>query len=248
MRGGDLQRQSGEGVREISVTVEEILTIGNDGDVERDFVRRRRRRQHRRIAAVTMMKKALLAAQDATTRLVYGKEKPISKMSFYDCVDRKINGEEVKMSEFAGNVLLLVNVASKWGKTKVNYTQLPQLMDEFGPRGFKVLAFPCNQFGAQEQGTHEEILEFVKVFDPEMDKKLIFFEKSDVNGANAREPYTFLKKALPGSDGSSDIRWNFGKRTLVGLCVALCLGVTHVFIYCFYQKRESFLLITKEPL
>lgn len=135
-------------------------------------------------------------------------------MSFYECVDRKITGEEVKMSEFAGDVLLLVNVASKWGLTKVNYTQLPQLADEYGPRGFKILAFPCNQFGAQEPGTHEEILEFVKKYDPEMDKKLIFFEKGDVNGANAREPYTFLKKVLPGSEGSPDIRWNFGKRSV----------------------------------
>jgi glutathione peroxidase-family protein len=46
-----------------------------------------------------------------------------------------------------------------------------------------------------------------------MDKKLVFFEKADVNGANAREPYSFVKKVLPGSDGSADIRWNFGKQS-----------------------------------
>lgn len=63
----------------------------------------------------------------------------------------------------------------------------------------------------QEPGTHEEIIEFVKKFDPEMDKKLTFFEKADVNGANAREVFSFLKSKLPGTEeGSGDIRWNFG--------------------------------------
>ena len=171
------------------------------------------------------MKKALFAVQDATTRLVYGKEKKITKMSFYECVDRKITGEEVKMSEFAGDVLLLVNVASKWGLTKVNYTQLPQLADEYSPRGFKILAFPCNQFGAQEPGTPEEILAFVKTFDPDMDKKLVFFEKADVNGAKAREPYTFVKKVLAGSEGSPDIRWNFGKQSRACFCFHSHCGV-----------------------
>ncbi|GAX24835.1 hypothetical protein FisN_6Hh396 [Fistulifera solaris] len=120
-----------------------------------------------------MMKKALFAVQDATTRVLYGKEKQVTKMSFYDCVDRRITGEEVKMGEFAGN------------------------------------------FGAQEPGTPEEILAFVKKFDPDMDKKLVFFEKADVNGANAREPYSFVKKVLPGSDGSADIRWNFVGKFLI---------------------------------
>jgi glutathione peroxidase-family protein len=84
------------------------------------------------------------------------------------------------------------------------------LVDEYGPRGFKVLAFPCNQFGAQEPGTHEEIIEFVKQFDPKMPEKLDFFEKADVNGANAREVFSFLKRELPSKEGSDDIRWNFG--------------------------------------
>jgi glutathione peroxidase len=74
-----------------------------------------------------------------------------------------------------------------------------------------VLAFPCNQFGGQEPGTHEEILEFVKQYDEHMSEKLTFFEKNDVNGANAREPYSFIKQACPNDDGTTDIRWNFGK-------------------------------------
>lgn len=93
----------------------------------------------------------------------------------------------------------------------MNYTQLPQLVDEYGARGFKVLAFPCNQFGGQEPGSNEEIIAFVKKFDPEMPKKLTFFEKADVNGASSREPYAFLKNACPNEDGTTNIRWNFGE-------------------------------------
>jgi glutathione peroxidase len=84
-------------------------------------------------------------------------------------------------------------------------------MDEYGSRGLKVLAFPCNQFGKQEPGTPEEIMAFVKTFDPNMLEKLNFFEKQDVNGANAREVFSFLKKALPAEDGTTDVRWNFSK-------------------------------------
>jgi glutathione peroxidase len=148
---------------------------------------------------------------DASTRLIYGREKTTPKMNFYATVDKDMAGHEVKMSDFAGNVLLVVNVASKWGLTKMNYQQLPQLYDEYSSRGFKVLAFPCNQFAGQEPGTHEEILEFVKQYDTNMADKLLFFEKADVNGAKARETFSFLKKETPNSDGTADIRWNFGK-------------------------------------
>ena len=70
--------------------------------------------------------------------------------SFYDIVDRDIDGNDVKMDKFRGNVLCVVNVASKWGLTNVNYVQFSKLYDLYGSRGFKILAFPCNQFGAQE--------------------------------------------------------------------------------------------------
>jgi len=93
--------------------------------------------------------------------------------------------------------------------TKQNYTELPQLVDEYGSRGFKVLAFPCNQFGGQEPGTHEEIKQFVDKFFPH--DKLSWFAKGDVNGAKTREVFSFLKRELPNSDGTSDVRWNFAK-------------------------------------
>lgn len=83
-------------------------------------------------------------------------------------------------------------------------------MDQYGARGLRVLAFPCNQFGGQEPGTSEQIQEFVAKYDPKMTEKLVFFEKADVNGAKAREVYSFLKSKCPNSDGTVDIRWNFG--------------------------------------
>lgn len=82
---------------------------------------------------------------------------------------------------------------------------------KFASRGLKILAFPCNQFGGQEPGTHEEIIEFVKQYDPDMPEKLTFFEKGDVNGANTREVFGFLKQQLKDEDGSDTIRWNFTK-------------------------------------
>jgi len=95
--------------------------------------------------------------------------------------------------------------------TKKNYTQLAKLSDEYKKNGLKILAFPCNQFGGQEPGSHEEILKFVKRLDPEMPTKLDFFEKADVNGANTREVFGFLKEVLPSDDGTAGIRWNFSK-------------------------------------
>jgi len=74
-----------------------------------------------------------------------------------------------------------------------------------------VLAFPCNQFANEEPGSHGEILEFSRRYDPDMSSKLHFFEKGDVNGPNEREVYKFLKLALPARDGSKDISWNFEK-------------------------------------
>jgi glutathione peroxidase len=70
--------------------------------------------------------------------------------SIYHLSDKDMKGETVSMSNFQGKILCFVNVASACGYTKSNYTQLSQLHDEFHGKGFEVLAFPCNQFGAQE--------------------------------------------------------------------------------------------------
>lgn len=72
------------------------------------------------------------------------------------------------------------------------------------------MAFPCNQFGSQEPGTHEQILNFVEEKFNAKDK-FAWFAKGHVNGKNTREVYSFLKSRLPAEDGTTDIRWNFAK-------------------------------------
>ena len=111
--------------------------------------------------------------------------------------------------KFRGDVLLMVNVASKWVLTEENYLQLPQLYDEYAPHGLKILAFPCNQFGFRETGSTKEIVEFVRRFDPRMDEKLVFFRKAPVNGQYAREVYDYMKPRAPNEDLTLDIRGNF---------------------------------------
>mmetsp|Transcript_15151 Transcript_15151/g.22328 ORF Transcript_15151/g.22328 Transcript_15151/m.22328 type:complete len:128 (+) Transcript_15151:230-613(+) len=86
--------------------------------------------------------------------------------------------------------------------TDANYSQLVQLHDEYTSQGLDILAFPCNQFGAQEPGTNEEILQFAAKYGA--DSKFHWFEKGDVNGEKTREVYSFLKGKIP-----ADIRWNF---------------------------------------
>jgi glutathione peroxidase len=77
----------------------------------------------------------------------------------YDIAARRIDGAETKLADYAGDVLLVVNVASKCGKTP-QYDGLEKLYADYKDRGFDVLGFPCNQFGGQEPGTEAEILDF----------------------------------------------------------------------------------------
>lgn len=151
------------------------------------------------------------SAKDPATKACFGKEKAAPKGEFYKLIDRDMNGNEVQMSTFEGKVLIAVNVASYWGLTKQNYTELVKICNDYGSRGLEVLAFPCNQFAREEPGTHEEILLFADKFNAR--DNLIFFEKADVNGASAREVFSFLKTKLPNDDGSNDnsISWNFAK-------------------------------------
>lgn len=152
----------------------------------------------------------LAKLQDTGTNLLFGKESGTDKSKFYDLVDRDMDGNDVKMDKFKGNVLCIVNVASKWGLTKSNYVQFSKLYDEYNARGLKILAFPCNQFGGQEPGTNAEILEFVESKFGAKDK-FTWFEKGHVNGKDTREVYSFLKQKLPAEDETTDIRWNFAK-------------------------------------
>ena len=124
-----------------------------------------------------------------------------------DLTVRAANGFNTSLSDYAGKVLLVVNTASKCGFTP-QYEGLEALHRRFAGRGFAVLAFPCNQFGAQEPGDAAEIANFCSLT---YDVTFPIFAKVDVNGDDAAPLFKHLKKAAPGLLGSEAIKWNFTK-------------------------------------
>jgi len=125
----------------------------------------------------------------------------------YDYTVDDIGGKAVPLSHYKGKVLLIVNTASQCGFTP-QYKGLEELHEKYGKRGFEVLGFPCNQFGAQEPGTAKEIAQFCET---SFGVKFPMFSKIDVNGAKAAPLYKHLKSAKPGLLGSEAIKWNFTK-------------------------------------
>jgi len=117
------------------------------------------------------------------------------------------DGSDTDLSAYAGKVLLVVNVASKCGFTP-QYEGLEALHRTYADRGFEVLGFPCNQFGAQEPGNAEEIANFCSLT---YDVTFPVFAKIDVNGSGADPLYGELKKQAPGFLGTEGIKWNFTK-------------------------------------
>ena len=128
-------------------------------------------------------------------------------MSVYDIEATTIDGDNKSLRDFAGKALLIVNVASKCGFTP-QYKGLEELQRKFGERGFVVLGFPCNQFGAQEPGNESEIASFCST---SYDVTFPMFAKIDVNGDKAHPLYKWLKHEAPGILGSEAIKWNFTK-------------------------------------
>ena len=126
--------------------------------------------------------------------------------SVYDFTASSLAGEEVPLKRFEGQVLLIVNTASACGFTP-QYKGLEELHEALSPRGFSVLGFPCNQFGAQEPGDATQIAQFCE---REYAVTFPMFAKIDVNGASAHPLYDYLKREKSGLLGSS-IKWNFTK-------------------------------------
>ena len=116
-------------------------------------------------------------------------------------------GGEIDLAEKKGKVLLVVNTASRCGFTP-QYDGLEALYRKHKDQGFEIIAFPCNQFGAQEPGNAEEIASFCKL---NYDVTFPLMAKIDVNGMNADPLYKWLKKEAPGLMGSQSIKWNFTK-------------------------------------
>jgi len=129
------------------------------------------------------------------------------KESIYDYKVKDIDGNEVVMSEFKDKVLMIVNVASKCGFTP-QYEGLQKLYDAYKDQGLVVLGFPCNQFGAQEQGGEAEIKDFCET---NFSISFPMFAKIDVNGDNADPLFLFLQNAKKGFMDTGPIKWNFSK-------------------------------------
>lgn len=119
----------------------------------------------------------------------------------------RINGDQENIQNYQGNCLLIVNVASRCGFTS-QYSEFQAFYEEIHNKKFEILAFPCNQFGAQEPGNSEEIIEFCK---SKYNVTFPVFEKTEVNGKNSHPLFKFLKSEAPGVLGSEAIKWNFTK-------------------------------------
>jgi len=116
-------------------------------------------------------------------------------------------GEELKLADKLGKVLLVVNTASKCGFTP-QYDGLEKLYQQFKDSDFEVLGFPCNQFGGQEPGSADEIAEFCKV---NFGVTFPLMAKVEVNGDNASPLFDWMKKEAKGLMGTTAIKWNFTK-------------------------------------
>ncbi len=146
--------------------------------------------------------------------------------STYDFTATTADGTKVPLRDYAGKVLLVVNVASKCGLTQ-QYEGLEALYRDDAERGLEILGFPCNQFKEQEPGTDAEIQEFCKT---SYDVTFPVFGKIEVNGPGADplyqhlraaapgdfgpsygEVYNVISRIRPGADGTDEVKWNFTK-------------------------------------
>lgn len=127
-------------------------------------------------------------------------------MNLYDISVKTISGEEKTLAEYKGQVLLIVNTASKCGLTP-QYKGLEELHERYQDKGLVVVGFPCNQFAGQEPGTEEEIADFC---DRTYGVTFPLFAKIDVNGPDTHPLYLYLKSNAPDGE-SQDIEWNFAK-------------------------------------
>lgn len=126
-------------------------------------------------------------------------------MSIYDFTVKDIHGNDVSLSQYQGQVMLIVNTASKCGFTP-QLAGLEELYQTYKDRGFVILGFPCNQFANQDPGTNEEIESFCQL---NYGVTFPLFAKIEVNGPGEDPLYTYLKAEKAGL--GKDIKWNFTK-------------------------------------
>lgn len=129
-------------------------------------------------------------------------------MNMYDFTVKASGGTQEKdLSDYRGEVVLVVNTASKCGFTP-QFDGLEELWKDYQDQGLTVIGFPCNQFGSQDPGTDAEITEFCRV---NHGVTFPMMAKIDVNGADADPLYKWLTKSAPGALGLKAIKWNFTK-------------------------------------
>jgi glutathione peroxidase len=127
--------------------------------------------------------------------------------SIHDFTVKTIDGKEQSLADYRGQALLVVNVASQCGLTP-QYAALQALQTEYGPRGFAVLGFPCNQFAGQEPGRDAEVKAFCSTT---YGVTFPMYSKVEVNGTGRAPLYTWLTGQATTPDGPGDIKWNFAK-------------------------------------
>jgi glutathione peroxidase len=125
----------------------------------------------------------------------------------YDFQAQQINGQPVDLSQYKGQVMLIVNTASACGFTP-QFAGLEALHQTYGERGLLVVGFPCNQFGGQDPASNDKIAEFCQL---NYGVSFPMMAKVDVNGASAVPLYQWLCAEAPGLLGSKSIKWNFTK-------------------------------------
>jgi glutathione peroxidase len=127
--------------------------------------------------------------------------------TFYDFEATRLDGTSVPLTDYQGQVVLVVNTASACGFTP-QLGGLETLHQHYGQRGLVVLGFPCNQFGNQDPGSNQEIGAFCE---RNFGVSFTMMEKIDVNGAQAHPLYQWLCAQAPGLLGTKAVKWNFTK-------------------------------------
>ena len=127
--------------------------------------------------------------------------------SVYEFSCQTPGGTPKSLEDYQGKVLLVVNTASKCGFTP-QFKGLEEMYKEYSSKGLEILGFPCNQFGKQDPGSNDEIMEFCQL---NYGVSFPMFGKIDVNGSNADPLFKHLKKEAPGALGTQGIKWNFTK-------------------------------------
>ena len=127
--------------------------------------------------------------------------------SIYDIKATSIDGKEIALADYKGQVMLIVNTASKCGFTG-QYEGLQKLHQEYREKGLSILGFPCNQFGSQEPGSDEEVKSFCQ---KNYGVDFQMFSKVEVNGDGAHPLFKLVTDEAPGALNTKAIKWNFTK-------------------------------------